>query len=623
MEEFPGLERARAVLADPAADPMSRLDALVHMTKAGEGITSYEQILPILLSHKRKPYSLKEHFYFRQLYDRHVPSVICLKTARQVGKSQAIASRGLIHAITNPTTATLFVTPLFEQIRRFSANYMRPLVEESPIKPLLISASSVTSVLQKSYLNGANQYFSFAFLDADRTRGLPASEVYIDECQGIDPSFLDVIRATTGASRHPRFGYTGTPLTMDNVLQGEWEKSSMAEFFIKCDTGGCNEWNIASTEFHLLAMIGPAHRGIGPDCAGVVCHKCQKPLRPRTGQWLHRKPHLIGDNEGYHVPQPICPVHFEEYEKWRLIAAANGGSMPVNVYFNEVLGESYDVGAKLVTEADLVGACTLGFRNTPAWPTPAIIQRRDRYLATALGIDWGGGGEKGTSFTAAAHCGITSDGVIDVMWGRRLMNPNDDAREAADIIAIHAELKPYLFAHDFNGAGAVHETLLVSMGLELARIVPMAYNRATSGPMVKYVPKDDYTRAHYRIDKVRTLLTVINAIKFGKMRFFDYDKVEAGNVDDRPEDRGLLGDFLSLVEEKMPTSSGGDTYTIRKSRAGTDDFAHAVCFAATALWHSQGKFPDFGDVLKTRGMVGQSTSLELGPEDVNWRRGDY
>lgn len=387
----------------------------------------------------------------------------------------------------------------------------------------------------------------------------------------------------------------------------------MCEWFIKCHH--CLEWNIPSTEYHALDMIGPWHEDISEENAGVICHRCTKPLRPRTGEWVPRHPDRMGYNEGYHVPQILVPVHYKHPQKWRIIAGAKNGSMPVNVFHNEILGESYDVGAKLVTETDLRNACVLGFPNTPTAPAVHVLQRRDRYERTALGIDWGGGGESGTSFTAAAFCGVRSDNKIDVLWAKRLMTPNDDAKEAADIIKLHQTLEPYLLAHDFNGAGSVHETLLLQMGLERARLVPMSYVRASASEMVKFVPGDAFSRPHYRLDKVRTLLTVIQAMKFGYLRFFDYDRVDSDNP-------GVVGDFLSLVEEKMPTASGGDVYTIRKSRSGTDDFAHAVNFAATALWHSMGKFPNFGDVMKSRGIVSHA-SLGMHGGEAQWAEGDY
>jgi len=219
-----------------------------------------------------------------------------------------------------------------------------------------------------------------------------ANGIAVHNCQGIDPAFIPIILATLGACANPRVTYAGTPLTLDNTLEGRWQDSSMCEFFIKCHH--CLEWNIPSTEYHALDMIGPWHEDISEENAGIICHKCMRPLRPRTGEWVPRHPERMGYNEGYHVPQILVPVHYKHPQKWRIIAGAKNGSMPVNVFYNEILGESYDVGAKLVTETDLRNACVLGFPNTPAAPSIHVLQRKDRYERTALGIDWGGGGEE-------------------------------------------------------------------------------------------------------------------------------------------------------------------------------------------------------------------------------------
>jgi len=47
-----------------------------------------------------------------------------------------------------------------------------------------------------------------------------------------------------------------------------------------------------------------------------------------------------------------------------------------------------------------------------------------------------------------------------------------------------------------------------------------------------------------------------------------------------------------------------------------------VNFAATALWHSMGKFPNFGDVLKTRGIVSHESLATRGGTG-EWAPEDY
>jgi hypothetical protein len=112
------------------------------------------------------------------------------------------------------------------------------------------------------------------------------------------------------------------------------------------------------------------------------------------------------------------------------------------------------------------------------------------------------------------------------------------------------------------------------------------YKHVPTGMPIQHVPEvpGDH-RQFWRIDKTRTLLATINAIKFGAVRLFEYDQVSE-------DDPGVIADFLALTEEKVETQVG-DRYIIRRLTAFSDDFAHAVNFACVALWHSSRSWPDF------------------------------
>ena len=257
------------------------------------------------------------------------------------------------------------------------------------------------------------------------------------------------------------------------------------------------------------------------------------------------------------------------------------------MFFNEVLGESYDTGSKLLTLSELQAASTLPWKNDPAAPAEDVFARLRGYRATALGIDWGGGGAEQVSFTTLALCGLRHDGTIDVVWGRRLMTPNDHAREAAQCYQVIEKFRPNHIAHDFNGAGALRETLLVQAGVRLGAIIPIHYAAVRAKSIMEYVSAADdpwSKRPYYSVDRTRVLLTVVNSIKFGKVRFFEHDFISK-------ESPGLLRDFTSLTEEKIETRTA-DSYVIRRMPGQPDDFAHAVTYGCCALWHSTHGWPD-------------------------------
>lgn len=215
------------------------------------------------------------------------------------------------------------------------------------------------------------------------------------------------------------------------------------------------------------------------------------------------------------------------------------------------------------------------------------MELRKRYRHTVLAIDWGGGGEKHESYTAIALLGLTPAGRVHVIWGRRLYTPNDHIREANEIIHWVNVFKPDVVAHDATGSGSLRESMLAqSRRMGDVRLVPIEY----VGPMntlVRYVkPTVDNNRQRWRVDKTRSLQYMITGIRTGYIQTFKYDYVSE-------DETGLLHDLLSLTQEKVDGIRGGDVYRITRANSTSDDFAHAINFGATVLWHSRNAWPDF------------------------------
>ena len=202
------------------------------------GHLTLKPLLPLLLQICGKPYHLHDHFAFSPFFRTRMPRKTLLKTGRQVSKSTSLASQGVLFSNCIPYFSTLYVTPLFEMIRRFSSNYVRPFIETSPVMKLFSGTTTINSVLQRSFKNRSQMLFSFAFMDAERTRGISADKNVIDEVQDMDISFLPVIHETISASRDwGLIQYAGTPKTLDNTNETLWQDSSMAEWMVKCRHG--------------------------------------------------------------------------------------------------------------------------------------------------------------------------------------------------------------------------------------------------------------------------------------------------------------------------------------------------------------------------------------------------
>ena len=176
--------------------------------RAGD-VQSFIPVLP-MLSLKGRPYSIADYAPFEPIYKLDQPRRSYYKSGRQVAKTTNMAAHSVLQVGTQPHFSLLFVAPRYEQVRRISANYVRPFIEQSVISRLLQNRSVENSVLQKTFLNDSRMFFSFAFLDADRIRGLSVDGINYDEIQDIDVDFLPIIREVITASK--KFGIENVSL---------------------------------------------------------------------------------------------------------------------------------------------------------------------------------------------------------------------------------------------------------------------------------------------------------------------------------------------------------------------------------------------------------------------------
>jgi hypothetical protein len=605
-----------------AISDVDRIIAIRKLCEAGS-IHTLEPLLPLLFNLNGRPYSLYDYFPFSPVFRTRMPTNLVLMTGRQVSKSTSMASHGVALSNSIPHFSTLFVTPRYEQIRRFSTEYVGAFIKQSPVRDLWVSTETTGNVLLRTFNNGSRMFFSFALLDVDRVRGIPAQKVGIDEAQDMDPDHVPIIRETMSASKE--YGITqvtGTPKTLDNLMHGEWMRSSQAEWFTPCFR--CGAWNIASLEYHLEAMLGPFHDDISEANPGTICHKCRRPINPRYGRWVHRHPDRRWSRLGLHVPQPIMPLHYAIPKKWSELLQKREGAANTapHVFINESLGESSATGNQLVTLPDLQEAAELDWENNPLEPHPDVIARLSRYRMIVMGVDWGGGGEDGVSFTVLALLGFRHDGNIDVIWGRRLLNPHEHIKEAEEIYKYYQLFKPTYIAHDYTGAGILRETFLIQAGIHIDRILPIQYVRsATHSLMTFHQATPQHQRSRYSLDKTRSLIYVTSAIKLKMIRFFKYDY----KSDDIP---GLLHDFLALIDEKRPGTHAGDIYLIKRATGFTDDFAQAVNIGCATLWHANDAWPNFAagaNYRLTPDQVRQAGNVDVGwtDDDVRADAGGY
>lgn len=499
--------------------------------------------------------------------------------------STTLAASGVLRSATVPYLNTIYVTPLFEQIRRFSNNFVRPFILESPIKNLLTgegTAGKDNSVFQRKFANESNMFFTFAFLDAERVRGIAGDCLCLDECQDINIDHLPVIESCLDASDLGIITMSGTPKTTDNTIHQEWLDSSQAHWVMKCES--CSKWNIASIDHGLDQMIQKD---------GFCCRYCSQKLNPRNGSWYHFNKEKRLTYPGYHVPQVILPMHYNVPEKWYRLYLKKV-KWPQYRYYNEVLGESCDVGTRLVTEQKLRESSKLPWKMD----LHQALANRSRYDRVMVGVDWGGGAggtvrrkrgqlvvEGGSpSFTVFAAVGFKAGSIHpELLYAERLSSDLPPDEEVKRIAELYNLFDAYIIAHDYGGAGFIRETMLIQASLPQNRIMPVIYVHAPNQPLINYQPPGgDKARHYYKVDKTRSLALLCAAI--------NADMVQLPEWDEHSE--LLYKEFLALVEERMDRPNGADIYRITRNPSKSDDFVHALNFACAAQWHTSEQYPD-------------------------------
>ncbi len=561
-----------------------KLEHLVRMVQSGN-MVSLVPFLEIAFRLDNRPYNLDHHYQYEPMFRTRRPNSLVLYTGRQVAKTTFEAADSILMSTCIPNFKTGFITPLSEQARRLSNDRVKKMLEESPIRRLITGRNTENSVFRKTFSNGSVMHFTFALLSADRARGLSLDKCAFDEVQDLDAAHIPVIVEGMSHSKWKLRQYAGTPKTFQNTLHGLWLSSSQAEWVIPCRA--CKKENTCSSAQDLDKIIGPVWTpGEGQRFLGTICARCRRLIDPADGRWMHGKYEERWEMAGYHIPQHIMHVHYSDPQAWAALRAKRDGrgGYTQTRYFNEVCGEACGTGHSLVSFQELQAAARLGWRNDPSDPERSAPQA-EKYSMTVLAVDWGGGGEEMLSLTTMAVLGYLPDGSVHVIWGKRMMSPHDHLGEAAECLRIFRLFGCSFLVHDYSGAGTLRETFLVQNGMSPDKLLPMAYIGVVSMLPVTYKEATDvHPRSHHQINKTRSLLYTCNAIKIGKLLFFRFDRASA-------EEPGLISDFLGLVENKVESKRGSDTYTIVRHQLISDDFAQAVNMGANMLWYLHGSFP--------------------------------
>lgn len=373
--------------AKKAAEAWSLLKARITHTHNDDGSTKTKIVakktafVSALIHLDGGNFSFKGREYLDPIYNRN-DSEILMKNARQTEKSTYLSNDLVIKSLVRPFNKSLYVSPSHQQTRQFSSEKLKPIIDNSPLIKAYFQDFSVSQqVFEKGFLNGSFIFLRSAFRSADRTRGISARNLYLDEIQDMLIDQIPVIRECTSHFPDSLNIFAGTPKSLNNPIEVYWKTTSQNEWLVPCKC--CGKWNfldeknIAPTEWYVTGKLPP----------GPVCKYCGKPIDVTQGQWVSMSPGKA--MKGYRVPQLMVPWICGLYNQW-LKLLWKRDNYPLSQFYNEVLGISYDCAASPITQSELIEICG----DYSLWNLDQLTSDQinfGRGILLTAGVDWGEG----------------------------------------------------------------------------------------------------------------------------------------------------------------------------------------------------------------------------------------
>ena len=261
-------------------------------------------------------------------------------------------------------------------------------------------------------------------------------------------------------------------------------------------------------------------------------------------------------------------------------------------FMNEVLGLECDSSEKVISQTQLMGACQ-SHTNLES----DLAQTKSKYALRSIGIDWGGGGDESFSYTALAFAGVRHGREeIEIVHLHKFPNSMDPMEEFQRLKRLIIMWAPNFIAHDYGGAGALRETLLLQAGLPLNKLTPFTYVCSPKKQIITYNPPESGYRHSYSLDKTRSIVVLCNMIKAHKVTFPEWESCK--EINGVGIKSSLLLDFMNISLERSENPRRSDTLLVRPIPKKSEDIVHAVNYACSSIWHSVRKYPNLADSAK-------------------------
>lgn len=367
--------------------------------------------------------------------------------------STTMGNKLLARCCITPGFKCLYVSPSSTQTKTFSADRIKDPIETSDILRGYTTRNLSQNVFEKQFINRSKITLRYAFLNADRVRGVSPWCLAIDEFQDILADVVPVIEQSTSHApeMHRSFIYGGTPKGFDNpiefYLSGTSKEgrpmSTQCEWVVPCEA--CNFWNILG------------EKNIGRK--GVICEKCGKLINPQHERAQWAATFADGMFEAYRINQLMVP-----WRKWDEILL-DYSRYSRDKFYNEVLGLSFDSGMRPINRATIRDNCNPLVTMHPT----ALEAFRKSILGQEVyaGIDWGADGSSYTVLTLACYVGSK----FRIFWIGRFEgeDTNDPDKQVAKIISICRAFNVSVIGSDYGAGYVQNNTLTREFGKRLQK----------------------------------------------------------------------------------------------------------------------------------------------------------
>lgn len=447
------------------------------------------------------PFSFDGREYLKPVYNTSARKVL-LQCGRQVEKSTTLGNIALTYSMLRRHFKTLFVSPTQTQTEVFSRDKIETTILNSKtLKTMAGGRGTKDNVLFKKFITKSEITLRYAFLHADRVRGIFTDMLLLDEIQDILTDVIPVIEEAMSHSYYKIQRYSGTPKSLDNTISHYWENySTQNEWVIPCDScGGADyrHWNIVGEK-----NIGLHH---------LICDKCGKQIYAThpDAQWAAMNPHpMIPEPfEGYRIPQPITA-----WLSWPELLGKRTTYSKAQFY-NEVLGLGYDSGDRPLTKSEIKACCRPDLTMYP----PLSSRAADVFM----GIDWGTGERAFTVMSMGKYVG----GKFTLFFWKRFDGEEADVERM--LSTIYSYVKKYdvaLIGTDYGGGYHTNDRLVRMVGA--AKVVKYQY----AGTTKKLYYDKDLIR--FIVNRTAVLMDYINAIKRKEFAFPKWEEFEQPFADD-------------------------------------------------------------------------------------------